>query len=61
MNKNCIILEIFIIGEIPRVYPIFSDYDGPCELYTEDEAAAEVDRLIKRSPDARYQVVTLAP
>lgn len=43
--KNCIILEILL--ETSGVFPVLSDYEGPCELYTEDEAAVEVDRLYK--------------
>lgn len=58
MNPKCIILEIFTTGS---VYPMLDDYEGPCRLFTEEEAAAEVDRLIKQSPNARYQVVTFCP
>lgn len=57
MNKNCIILEI--IGT--AVWTITGDYDAPAQRFTEEEAAAEIDRLIRGSPYARYQVVTLVP
>lgn len=44
------------------VWPDISDHDGPCALYTPEEAAIEVERLSKYySPTSRYQVVTLTP
>lgn len=41
------------------VWPDISDYDGPCVLYTPEEAAIEVARLIKLYSTSRYQVVVI--
>lgn len=56
MNK-CIILEI--IGE--RVHPILFDYDGPAQVYTNEEAAGEILQLQKENPRASYQIVPFTP
>lgn len=41
------------------VWPDSSDYDGPCVLYTPEEAAIEVAQLSKDYRSNRYQIVVI--
>lgn len=56
--KNCVILEIREATE--KVNFAVQEYSyGPAQLLTEEEAVAELEKLCRKCPNFKFQVVVL--
>lgn len=58
MDKKFIILEI---QDGPFVFFANAWVGDPATVYTEDEAAREIDSFIRQKPASRFLIVDIAP